>query len=84
MKKRMIKGIPDYARPKVWCPQEDYHLPEDGISMSIASAFSSPTGEKSKIAIYHSTGVTREDSGTFVLQSFETMVIDANYHRYIN
>ncbi|KAM0733394.1 hypothetical protein ACS0PU_012943 [Formica fusca] len=80
----MIKRISECARPKIWCPQEDYYLPENGISVSIESAFPNPTNEKSKIAIYHSTEVAREDDGSFVLQPLETIVIDAKCHRYTN
>lgn len=80
----MIKRMPKCAKPKVWCPQEDYYLPENGISMSISSASPNPIKEKSKIAIYHNTGVTHEDGGSFVSWPFETIVIDAKYHRYTN
>lgn len=78
----MIKRIPECARPKVWCPQEDYYFPDDGISMSIASAFPNPTNEKSEIAIYHNIEVMHEDGGSFVPQPFKTL--DAKCHRYIN
>lgn len=72
---------PDTNKPKVWCPREDYHLPQDGISMSIASARPSSTVEKDEVAIYRSTGVKCE-GGTFVLQPSKTIIIDANCYRY--
>lgn len=84
VKRRMIKRISEYARPKIWCPQEDYHLPKDGISMSTASAFPSSINEKSEIAIYRNTGVKHEDGGIFVLQSSKTIAINVIHHRYIN
>jgi len=78
----MIKRISEYARPKIWCPQEDYHLPGDGISMSITSAFPSSTNEKNKIAIYHNTKLKR-DGGLFILQP-SMAIADGTCHRYIN
>lgn len=80
----MIKRTPEYPRPKVWCPREDYHLPEDGISMSITSAYPSPTNEENEIAVYRSAKVKRQDDGTFRLRSSKAMVIDAGCHRYIS
>ncbi|EZA60768.1 hypothetical protein X777_14009 [Ooceraea biroi] len=77
----MIKRITEYSKPKVWCPREDYHLPQDGISMSITSAFPSSNSEKSEIAIYRSTGMKRQDDGTFVLQPSKATVIDAKCYR---
>lgn len=82
VKRRMIKRISEYARPKIWCPQEDYHLPWDGISMSITSAFPSSTNEKSKI--YHNTGIKREDERIFVLQPSMAIPTDVMCHRYVN
>lgn len=83
VERKMIKRTPKCTRPKVWCPQEDYYLPEDGISMSTTSAFPNSTNEKNKIAIYHNTRMTRED-GSFVLQSSQTIMIDAKCCRYTN
>ncbi|XP_071572162.1 protein NDRG3 isoform X4 [Temnothorax nylanderi] len=74
----MIKRISEYARPKIWCPQEDYHLPGDGISMSITSAFPSSTNEKSEI--YHNTGIKRKDGGIFVLHPSMVITTDATCH----
>lgn len=76
----MIKRIPEYSKPKVWCPREDYHFPEDGISMSITSAFPSSTNEESEI--YRNTEVNREDDGTFTLQLSKVIAIDSKSHRY--
>lgn len=84
VKRRMIKRITEHSRPKIWCPREDYHLPQDGISMSIASAFPSSNSEKSEIAIYRSTGVKRQDDGSFVLQPSKASIVDAQCYRYIN
>ncbi|TGZ56245.1 Uncharacterized protein DBV15_11424 [Temnothorax longispinosus] len=78
----MIKRISEYARPKIWCPQEDYHLPGDGISMSITSAFPSSTNEKSEI--YHNTGIKRKDGGIFVLHPSMAITTDATCHRNKN
>ncbi|XP_077258882.1 uncharacterized protein LOC143895548 [Temnothorax americanus] len=82
MKRKMIKRISEYARPKIWCPQEDYNLPGDGISMSITSAFPSSTNEKSEI--YYNTGIKRKDGGIFVLHPSMAITTDATCHRYIN
>lgn len=84
VKRKMIKRIMEYGKPKIWCPREDYYLPQDGISMSVTSAFPSPNSETSEIAIYRSTGVKREDDGTFVLQPSKATIVDAKCHRYIN
>lgn len=81
----MIKRIlPEYSKPKIWCPREDYHFPEDGISMSITSAFPSPTErEKSEISIYRNTEMKRED-GTFtaLLQLSKAIAINSKSRRY--
>lgn len=80
----MIKRISEYARPKIWRPQEDYHLPGDGISMSTTSAFPSSANDKSEIMIYHNTGVKRKDGGNLVLPPSMAITTDATCHRYIN
>ncbi|KAH0956101.1 hypothetical protein HN011_000623, partial [Eciton burchellii] len=73
----MIKRITEYSRPKVWRPREDYHLPQDGISMSVTSAFPSPNNEKSEIAIYRGTNLKREDDGMYVLRLSKATIVDA-------
>lgn len=78
----MIKRIADINKPKVWRPREDYHSPQDGISMSIASAHPSSTDEKSEVAIYRSTGVKCEDGRTLVLQPSKSIITDATCYRY--
>ncbi|EFN75180.1 hypothetical protein EAI_08841 [Harpegnathos saltator] len=86
VKRRMIKRtLAEYSRPtrpKVWCPREDYHSPDDGISMSITSAYpTSSTAEKNEIAVYRSTEVKRREDGTFVLRPSKAIVTDAKCHR---
>ena len=80
----MIKKISEYARPKIWCPQEDYHLPGDGISISTTSAFPSSINEESEITIYYKTGMKCEDGRIFVLQPSIVITTDTTCHRYIN
>lgn len=84
VKRKMIKRTPEYPRPKVWCPREDYHLPEDGISMSITSAYPSPTSEENKIAVYDGAEMKSQDDSTFALRTSKAMVIDAKCSRYIS
>ncbi|XP_012064051.1 PREDICTED: protein NDRG3 [Atta cephalotes] len=78
----MIKKISEYAKPKIWCPQEDYHLPGDGISISTTSAFPSSINEESKIAIYYKTGMKCEDGRIFVLQPSIVITTDTTCHSF--
>lgn len=77
----MIKRIPEYARPKVWRPREDYRLPEDGISMSVASAYPNAACGTSEIAIYRDDPdeSKREDDRTSA--PTKVTVVDAKCNR---
>lgn len=83
VKRRMIKRTAEYPRPKMWCPRADYHSPEDGISMSITSAYPS-ANEGNGIAAYRGAEEKPQEDANFVLRMSQAMVIDTKCHRYIS
>nr|XP_034195991.1 protein NDRG3 isoform X2 [Osmia lignaria] len=75
----MIKNIPENSRPKIWCPKDDCHSRDDGISMSTASASSNSRNIRGIEAMVFQGTRVKQRGDLFILEPSKMVVVDSRH-----
>lgn len=80
--REMIKNIPETSKPRIWCPEEDYHSRNDGISMSTTSGSSSCGSSREIEAMACRDTRAKQQEHLFILQPSTMVIAGSKPSRY--
>lgn len=78
----MMKNMPGTSKPRIWCPEEDYHSRNGGIAMSTTSGSSNCGSSREIEAVaYHGTR-SKQQGDLFILEPSGIDTVDFKRFRY--